>query len=287
MIVARTHEELRTALRPARASGASIGFVATMGAFHEGHLSLIHAAKERSDVVVVSIFVNPLQFNEPKDLAAYPRDEDRDIELARAEGCDVVFLPSVDEMYPNGSDVAVTVGPDLTEILEGESRRGHFDGVATVVAKLFNATRPDMTFFGQKDAQQVAVIRRLIDGLSYPIELVVCPTIREPDGVALSSRNVRLSSDERTAAAALYRALEDGARLMAKGRDPETVEKHMWETMVSAPGIDPDYARVVDPDTFSIPTGPRVLLVVAATVGPVRLIDNTIVDTTHQEDGSG
>ena len=278
MKVARTHAELDAALGDFRRAGQTIGLVPTMGALHEGHLSLIRIAKKRADIVVLSLFVNPLQFSDPEDLASYPRDDERDLDLASSKGCDVVFQPPLTEMYPQGTAVMVSVGPPLTEILEGSARPGHFDGVATVVAKLFNAARPDVVFFGQKDAQQVAVIRQLIAGLSYPIKLVVCPTVRDPDGLALSSRNERLSADDRMAARSLYRALQDGERVLAGGGDIEIAEKEMRATLSSTQGVLPDYARAVDPDTFLSPTGDRILLVVAAHVGPVRLIDNKLIE---------
>jgi pantoate--beta-alanine ligase len=278
MKVARSHRELDSLLEEARRAGRRIGLVPTMGALHDGHLSLIRAAKTQSDVVVVSIFVNPLQFNDANDLAAYPRDNDRDLELADQEGTDVVFMPSIDEMYPKGATTGVSVGPPLTDVLEGASRPGHFDGVATVVAKLFNAVRPNVTFFGQKDAQQGAVIRKLIADLSYPIELVLCPIVRESDGLAMSSRNVRLSASERDSALALNRALREGERVLLEGGDTEVAEKQMWTTLSSTHDVEPDYARAVDPETFFAPLGERVLLAVAARVGPVRLIDNLLVE---------
>lgn len=277
MNVVRTEAAVRSALRGARAKSRRIGFVPTMGALHEGHLSLVRAARAASDVVVMSIFVNPLQFGEGEDFGIYPRDEAADLARARAEGVDVVFAPSLEEMYPEGRTTTVTVG-HLGLTLEGEARPGHFDGVATVVAKLFNMVQPDSAFFGQKDAQQVAVVRRMVTDLSLPVEIVVCPTVREPDGLAMSSRNAYLTTEERTSAAALYRALRGGAGVLESHGDPERAAKEVWEVLSSAEGVIPEYAAAVDPDTFSLPEpGRPVLLALAARVGPARLIDNLLV----------
>ncbi len=273
MKTVRTAAELRAEL--ARHAGKRIGFVPTMGSLHEGHLSLIAAATDSCDVVVASIFVNPLQFGPREDFAAYPRDERRDLQLASDAGVDIVFLPSVDEMYPPGRTTTVSVGP-IGDVLEGADRPGHFDGVATVVTKLFNLVSPDVAFFGQKDAQQVAVIKQMIRDLSLDIELVICPTVREPDGLALSSRNAYLSPDERQRASALHRALLAGAGSLPE-KDFDATEKKMWELLVSE-GLEPSYAAAVNPETFGPPDphGP-VLLVVAARLGKTRLIDNLLV----------
>ena len=277
MKVLRSGAELRNALDGHRRDGKRIGFVATMGALHEGHLSLVTAARKNADIVVLSIFVNPLQFGPAEDLAAYPRDEDRDLGLAEAAGVDVAFLPSVHEMYPEGQSTTVDVGP-LGTLLEGVDRPGHFDGVATVVAKLFNMVRPDVAFFGQKDAQQVAVVHQMTRDLSFPIEIRVEPTVREADGLALSSRNAYLTPAERSKATALHRALLEGAAALSSG-GPEQAEKNMWELLVTE-GLDPSYARAVDPVTFAAPgPGGPVLLVIAARLGSTRLIDNLVVET--------
>jgi pantoate--beta-alanine ligase len=226
---------------------------------------------------VLSIFVNPLQFGPGEDLASYPRTEGSDLDSAAAAGVHLAFLPSVEEMYPDGQATTVDVGP-LGTVLEGVDRTGHFDGVATVVAKLFNMVRPDVAFFGQKDAQQVAVIQQLVRDLSFPIEIRVEPTVREPDGLALSSRNAYLTRGERLKAAVIYRALLEGAAALASG-GPEQAEKNMWELLVTE-GFEPSYARAVDPVTFAAPRpeGP-VLLVIAARLGNTRLIDNLVVET--------
>lgn len=273
MQIVRTTAELRKHL--GSHPGARIGFVPTMGALHDGHLSLVRAARDRCDVVVLSIFVNPLQFGPREDFAAYPRDESRDLELGEREGADVVFLPSVEEIYPPGRSTVISVGP-LGALLEGADRPGHFDGVATVVATLFNVVRPHVAFFGQKDAQQVAVIKQLIRDLAFGIELVVCPIVREPDGLAMSSRNAYLSPAERAKAVALHRALSVGAEALTY-EGPEGAEKRMWELLLGE-GVQPSYTRVVDPDSFGPPQDGRdVLLVIAAKVGTTRLIDNMLV----------
>jgi pantoate--beta-alanine ligase len=249
-----------------------------MGALHEGHISLLRAARARSGVVVMSIFVNPLQFGPSEDLASYPRNEGADLEIAEREQVDVVFVPSVAEMYPAGATVRVAAGP-LGDLLEGRSRPGHFDGVATVVAKLFNIVRPDMAYFGQKDAQQVAVIRALVRDLDMGIDINVCPIVREPDGLALSSRNAYLSPEERTAASGLSVALRHGADHLREHGDPDAAAKEMWRSLSSDPLLIPDYAVAVDPDDMGEPDpGGPILLAVAARVGSTRLIDNFLLE---------
>jgi pantoate--beta-alanine ligase len=250
VIVARTVADVRAALADRRDS--RIGLVPTMGALHGGHLALLRAAREACDTVVMSLFVNPAQFGERADLNGYPRDEARDLERAREAGVDVVFAPTATEMYPSGYQTWVEV-TELGAILEGEHRRGHFRGVATVCLKLFNIVRPDVAFYGQKDAQQVDVLRRMIADLNLELQLVVVPTVRDPDGLALSSRNVRLSPEERARALALPRALAT--------RDPETAR-----AILEAAGIDVDYVAVAP---FDPPT-----LAAAVRVGSTRLIDN-------------
>ncbi|MDP9068484.1 MAG: pantoate--beta-alanine ligase [Actinomycetota bacterium] len=273
MKVARTETELRGALRGSRARGRSIGFVPTMGALHPGHLSLVAAARAETDVVVLSIFVNPLQFGPSEDLAAYPRPEGRDLQLAEQAGVDVAFLPPVSEMYRPGRSTTLSLaGPAV--VLEGAARPGHFDGVATVVAKLFNQVQPDRAYFGQKDAQQVAVIKAMVRDLSIPVEVVVCPTVREPDGLALSSRNAYLVGSERTAATVLWRALQAGSRAVEEGAAWEVAEKTMEQVVAGEAGVSLEYARAVDPETFEPASGRAALLVIAARVGRARLIDN-------------
>jgi pantoate--beta-alanine ligase len=286
MKVLATIAGLADALEHHRRAGRSIGFVPTMGALHEGHLSLLRGARAL-DVVVLSIFVNPLQFGPTEDLRSYPRTTKQDLALAESAGVDIVFLPEVEEMYGAANEpvVALTVGR-VGELLEGQSRPGHFDGVATVVAKLFNIVRPDEAFFGQKDAQQVAVIRGLISDLSYPVALRVLPTVREEDGLALSSRNAYLSPEQRRRATLLYAALEEGRRVVEEAGDHTLAEKKMVEVLETDPMVETDYARAVNPDTFEAPApGDQVLLVVAARVGRTRLIDNLLVPPAIEQKG--
>jgi pantoate--beta-alanine ligase len=272
----RTVAELRSALAPPRSEGRKIGLVPTMGAFHEGHLSLIRTARGQCDVVVVSLFVNPKQFNDPRDLSAYPREEPRDAALAIKLGVDYLFAPSQQEVYPPGFATMVSVS-GLTDRLEGEHRgRAHFDGVTTVVTKLFNIVAPDVAYFGQKDAQQAIVIKRLIRDLDIPVQIEVCPTIREPDGLALSSRNVHLSSADRERSAALQRALRAVEESIASGeRDPDAAVA-AGRAELSASRIEPDYLELVTTDTLAPVQriDGDVLAVVAARVGDTRLIDN-------------
>jgi pantoate--beta-alanine ligase len=277
----RTVADLRAALSAPRRAGRSIGLVPTMGALHEGHLSLIRRARATCDEVVVTLFVNPTQFDDPQDLGAYPRDEGTDAALAARAGADLLFAPSPDEVYPPGFATTVTVA-DVGSRLEGEHRgEAHFSSVATVVCKLLNMAQPHVAFFGQKDAQQVAVIRRLVRDLDIPVRIEVGETIREPDGLALSSRNVRLSGDDRTRAIALRRAL-DAARATARAgeRDAAAVAG-AGRAAMSDFGVEPEYLALVAPDTF-VPiaelNGEPVLVAVAARVGDVRLIDNDILD---------
>ena len=277
MKVVRTVRELREALAGARGDDAQVGFVPTMGALHEGHLSLLRAARAESEVLVLSVFVNPLQFGPTEDLAVYPRDEAKDLELAGSEGVDIAFVPTVDEMYPEGRGTTVSV-TGVAEPLEGEARPGHFDGVATVAAKLFNLVQPQRAYFGQKDAQQVAVVQRMTEDLSFPVDVVVCPTVREADGLALSSRNAYLAPDERRRAVALYRGLEAGRLALVEGGSWEEAETAMQRVTGTVDGVLLEYARAVDPQTFGTPAGDGpVLLVMAARVGGTRLIDNMLV----------
>jgi pantoate--beta-alanine ligase len=266
----------------ARATRRRVGVVPTMGAFHEGHSSLMRRARDETDLVVVTLFVNPLQFGDAADLAVYPRDEDRDRGIAQELGVDVLFAPTAEEMYPAGSpEVSVDPGP-LGERLEGASRPGHFRGVATVVAKLLHAVGAARAYFGQKDAQQLAVIRRTVRDLSFPIEIVACPTVREPDGLALSSRNRRLLPEQREAAGCLFLALSEAAELARGGeRDAAKLVAAMAREVGATPQARLDYAAVVDEETFDevreIARPARAL--VAAGFGEVRLIDNLLLPT--------
>jgi pantoate--beta-alanine ligase len=285
MKIARTIAEVRTALAEARRQGRSIGLVPTMGAFHEGHLSLMRAARAACEVVVVSLFVNPTQFNEPSDLAVYPRDEQRDSALAAEAGVDLVFAPAAEEMYANGFATRVSVGA-VTGQLEGAQRgTGHFDGVATVVTKLFNIVAPERAYFGQKDAQQTAVIKRLVRDLNIPVSIEVCPTVRASDGLALSSRNARLSATERTRASALYRALEAARAAIEAGERESSPVLAAGLKELRANGIEPDYFEIVHPETFTaVPRlEGRVLAVIAAPVGGARLIDNLPIQVPGAE----
>ena len=281
MRVLRTVAELRTLLAAARTGGNSIGLVPTMGFFHEGHLSLMRRARTDTDVVVVSLFVNPAQFAPGEDLDAYPRDEERDRRLAEGAGVDVLFAPPLEEVYPDGFATTVTVR-DLTEMLEGDqAQRGavHFQGVTTVVTKLFNMVGPDVAYFGQKDAQQALVIRKLVRDLDIPVRIEVCPTIRDADGLALSSRNAYLSPDERERALALSRALRAAEAAVAGGtRDAAAVVAAARDELDRA-GVEPDYLQLRSATDLSPVerVNGSALLAVAARVGRARLIDNAIL----------
>jgi pantoate--beta-alanine ligase len=284
MRTARTVSELRRDLADARRAGRTIGLVPTMGAFHEGHLSLIRRAREACDVVVVSLFVNPAQFNDAADLDVYPRHEEHDAGLAAGEGVDYLFAPPVAEVYPDGFATSVAVR-GLTEGLEGAHRgHGHFDGVTTVVSKLLNMVGPDVAYFGQKDAQQAAVVRRLVGDLNFPVRIEVCPTVRAADGLALSSRNVLLSDAERAQAATLYRALRAVQAAVAGGeRDPEAATAAGLAQLADA-RIEPEYLAIVAADTMEPVTVVEgdVLVAVAARVGSVRLIDNVPITVVRR-----
>jgi pantoate--beta-alanine ligase len=279
MRICDTIEDIRAACRAARRGGKRLGFVPTMGALHEGHLSLVRAARASCDAVAASIFVNPMQFGPNEDLAKYPRSFERDRELLEKEGVELLFAPSVEEMYPAGAVTWVTV-EGLSSKLDGRSRPGHFRGVTTVVAKLFHIVEPDAAFFGQKDAAQVAIVRRMVRDLNLPVEIVACPIVREPDGLAMSSRNAYLDPQQRKQALVLHRGLlqvkkswEEGEReagkLLTVGRDELSAEK----------SVRLDYLEIVDPDSL-VPvenTAGGALVAVAAFVGLTRLIDNLVL----------
>ncbi|SDK72154.1 pantoate--beta-alanine ligase [Nonomuraea maritima] len=273
LIVARNREDLVAARRP-----GTVALVPTMGALHEGHRSLIRQARERADQVVVSIFVNPLQFGPNEDFSRYPRTFDDDLDVCRAEGVDVVFHPGVDDMYPPGRQVSVSAG-QMGDVVEGEFRPGHFDGVLTVVLKLFNLVRPDLAVFGEKDAQQLALIRRMVADLDVPVEILGAPTVREPDGLAMSSRNRYLSAEERKVALGLSRALRAGAGR----RTPDEIRTAAREELDRNPELKVEYLVLVDPRTFTEVKEPYegvAVLAVAARVGGTRLIDNVTVTLT-------
>jgi len=267
-----------------RAAGRSIGLVPTMGALHEGHLSLVRAARHENDFVVVSLFVNPTQFGPSEDLAQYPRDFDGDRRKLEAAGVDALYAPPVEDVYPPGFQSYVQV-EELGSRLDGASRPVHFRGVATVVAKLFNVVQPYRAYFGQKDAAQVAVIRRLVRDLNFPLEVVVCPIVREPDGLALSSRNDYLSPAERRAATVLYRSLK-GVEERHRGgeRAAEALRQVLRDCLASEPLARVDYADIVDPDDLiPLDTIDRPALVaVAAWIGKTRLIDNVLLIPTSR-----
>ncbi|MFL5841849.1 MAG: pantoate--beta-alanine ligase [Thermoleophilaceae bacterium] len=271
----RTIAELRAAL--ARAP-RPVGLVPTMGCFHDGHLSLMRAARAQNATVVVSLFVNPAQFGPNEDLAAYPRDERSDVQLAEAEGVDFLFAPAAEEVYPDGFDTAVEVG-GLTGPLDGAARPGHFKGVTTVVTKLFNIVAPDAAYFGQKDAQQALVIHKLVRDLNVPVRIEVCPTVRDPDGLAMSSRNAYLSPEERERALALSRALRAAEQTVQLGEVDAAAVIGAARGELDAAGIEPEYLELRSARDLS--PAERVngttLLAVAARVGRARLIDNTML----------
>ncbi|MCY2968192.1 MAG: pantoate--beta-alanine ligase [Planctomycetota bacterium] len=278
--VVETVDAVREAVIAAKRRGLRVGFVPTMGALHAGHRSLMEAAKRDCGFVVASIFVNPTQFAPHEDLAKYPRPLDADRKLCAAAGADLVFHPGVETIYPSGFSTFVTV-EGLSNILEGKFRPTHFRGVTTVVCKLFQMVPADLAFFGQKDYQQQTIIRKMVAELNIPIRIRVCPTVREPDGLALSSRNVYLSHDERRSALALNRSLTLAHEYLAQGeRDFELIRQRMWALLKETPLVEPDYATLVDPDTLEeVSTAEHtVVALVAARVGQTRLIDNDVID---------
>jgi pantoate--beta-alanine ligase len=283
MRVVCTATDVRGAVREARKLGNKIGFVPTMGALHDGHLSLVRAAKSRCDFVVVSIFVNPTQFGPKEDFARYPRTLEADQQKLKAEGVDLVFTPSVEEMYPPGAVTFVTV-EGMSERLDGRSRPGHFRGVTTVVAKLFHIAEPDIAFFGQKDAAQVAIIRRMVRDLMFPVQIEVVPIVREADGLALSSRNLYLSSEERRLATVLSRALRKVDSSFRSGeRNSTALLEIARQVFATEPEVRVDYIEIVDPESLeavsSVQNG--TLVAVAAFVGVTRLIDNVVFGQNH------
>jgi pantoate--beta-alanine ligase len=279
MLVLATIADIRSACARIRLGGKTLGLVPTMGALHQGHLSLIRAAQANCDAVAVSIFVNPTQFGPKEDFASYPRNLEEDCRTLEAAGVDLVFTPSVQEMYPSGASTFIEVA-GLSERLDGASRPGHFRGVATVVAKLFNIFTPEHAFFGQKDAAQVAVLRKMVRDLQFPVQLDVCPTVREPDGLALSSRNQNLSEEQRRQAMVLSRALMAVQQEVQRGEHDSTKllarALHIFE---GEPAVQVDYCRIVDPETLlDIPDVCRgALVALAARVGNTRLIDNLLL----------
>jgi len=279
MEILRTIDEVRRACKELKRGDRTLGLVPTMGALHEGHLSLVRAAKAGCDVVAATIFVNPTQFAPNEDFAAYPRTFEADCAMLEREGVDVLFAPLPEEMYPVGAETFVDV-PGVGGRLDGSSRPGHFRGVATVVAKLFNIFRPERAFFGQKDAAQVAVLRTMVRDLNFDVEMVVCPTVRELDGLAMSSRNRYLSAEEREQALTLVRALRGVEHLMAEGeRDASRLKDSLRDELRRADGVRLDYAEVVDTRSLEpvSEVGDGALVAVAAWVGKTRLIDNVVI----------
>ncbi len=282
MLITRTIAETRTAIARARAQGKRIGFVPTMGYLHEGHLRLIDIARQHSDFVVVSIFVNPTQFGPHEDFASYPRDFERDRTLCEARGTDLIFAPEVSEMYPERSLITFQI-EKLADRLCGARRPGHFNGVVLVVSKLFNIVQPDIAVFGQKDAQQLIIIKRLVQDLNFPIKIISAPTVREPDGLAMSSRNVYLSPEQRAQSTVLYRSLQKAKALIESGeRDAKRVITEMERVITTASEAKIDYieiARVSDLQPIEKLDG-LVLIALAVYFGKARLIDNIILDVS-------
>jgi pantoate--beta-alanine ligase len=282
MDIAKTVEAVRTQVRKARAEHKTVGLVPTMGALHTGHISLIQAAARQCDYVVVSIFVNPTQFGPQEDLQAYPRPFAQDCAICQAQGVDLVFAPEPEEMYGRGGLTWVTV-EELTQPLCGQFRSGHFRGVTTVCAKLFNIVLPDLAFFGQKDAQQAIVIQRMVADLDIPVQVEVCPTVRESDGLAVSSRNQYLNADQRQRAVCVYQGLQAARNLIKQGScgAPE-VEAAIRTALQGVPDLDVQYIGIVDPATLRpvSEVRERVLVAVAVKLGAVRLIDNILVDVS-------
>jgi pantoate--beta-alanine ligase len=275
-----TSAELREATDAARKEPSEVGFVATMGALHAGHRALLAAARRETGFVVASVFVNPLQFGPAEDLATYPRDREGDLAVLEGEGVDLAFLPDEREVWPQPPEVRLHVGA-LGDRLEGASRPGHLDGVATVVAKLLHLVGPSRAYFGQKDAQQLAVVRRMVADLAFPNQVVACPTVREPDGLAVSSRNAYLSPAERTRAAVLYRALAAARAAWSAGeRDPAAIEAAATAVLAAAEGVEADYVALVEPAGFGPVERAEAgdVLAAAVRVGRTRLIDNVVLE---------
>lgn len=279
MEIVRTIAETRAAVSALRAQGKTVGLVPTMGALHAGHLSLIRAARQQCDAVIATIFVNPAQFGPNEDFSKYPRTLEADCDLLRAENVELLFTPAVEEMYPLGATTVIEV-EHISDRLDGQSRPGHFRGVATIVAKLFNIVAPDKAFFGQKDAAQVAILRRMVRDLNFNLEIVVCPTVREPDGLAMSSRNRYLSPEDRHRALILSRALRHIENRVAEGvLESAALIDTGLAVLAEQPDARLDYLRIVDPDTLEDlrDVSKGALAAIAAWIGPARLIDNILI----------
>jgi pantoate--beta-alanine ligase len=283
VLITRTVPELRFALAPFRRAGQRVGLVPTMGALHDGHISLLRRARRECDVVVMSLFVNPRQFDQASDLRAYPRDEQRDRALARDAGTDVVFAPAPEVVYPRGFVTTVSVGGPAEGLESAHRGRGHFDGVATVVAKLLNMVGPEVVYFGEKDAQQLAVVRRLVADLDLPCAIEACPTVREPDGLAMSSRNALLTAEDRVRALTLYEALASVQSSVADGERDPSAATAAGRAILDEAGVELEYLTLVDPLTMAPldELDRDSLAVVAARLGAVRLIDNLAVPLPH------
>lgn len=283
MVISDSISSIRQALRQARQHG-DIALVPTMGALHEGHLSLVRAAKRKCKTVAASIFVNPTQFGPTEDFARYPRNLDADVRKLKEEGVELVFAPSVAEMYPAGPSSSFVEVAGVADRLDGKSRPGHFRGVATVVAKLFHIVSPDFAFFGQKDAAQVAVLREMVRDLNFPLELVVCPTVRDQDGLAMSSRNQYLTVEERNRATLLYKSLCHACEAASSGvNDAARLRTILLQAIEGDPMVRLDYAEIVDPDTL-LPVqevSHGALIAIAAWVGNTRLIDNAVLPSVE------
>jgi len=278
-------DDVRRAIQAAKSSGATVAFVPTMGALHAGHLSLIERAHAEGSFVVVSIFVNPLQFNDHADLAAYPRDVEADVKMCRTAGVDLVWCPESEMIYPEGFETYVELGP-LADVLEGLHRPGHFAGMATVVLKLLNVVAPDVACFGRKDLQQIAIVRRMVRDFNLPVRIIACRTVREEDGLALSSRNTKLSGEARAVATHLFRVIHQAARAIQSGERADEACELAIADLASRPGLDLEYLEVVDRDSLAPITHERLaeaVVVVAAVVGGVRLIDNIDVHAASED----
>lgn len=283
MKIAKTISSVRSLVKTARSQGKKIGFVPTMGALHVGHISLIDAAVQQTDFVVVSIFVNPTQFGAGEDLEKYPRPFEQDVRICEGKGVDAVFAPKPEEMYPAENLTWVTV-EKLTEPLCGQFRPGHFRGVTTVCAKLFNIVRPDVAFFGQKDAQQAVVIERMVTDLNIPLEIVVCPTVREPDGLAVSSRNQYLTEKQRKNAVHIHKSLQKCRQMIEAGAtDVQQIIAEMRKVLGEVPSMKIEYVSIVDAETLQRleHIAGRALAAVAVRLGSARLIDNVLVDSNR------
>lgn len=280
MLIFTTTAELRAHVEAARRAGRRIGLIPTMGALHEGHLQLVRAAAQACEEVIASVFVNPTQFNNPEDLRLYPRLPEQDAAALAPAGCTALFMPTVAEVYPQPTVLRFDFGP-LERVMEGAHRPGHFNGVATVVSKLFHLAQPHVAYFGQKDFQQVAIVRQLIADLSFDLELVVYPTVREVDGLAMSSRNARLTPEARAVAPLIYQVLQQAAEQVRAGVAPAEVQQRALVALAEAPAFTPEYFEVADAQTLqpimSYEAGRPVVLCVAAFLGGVRLIDNVVV----------